>query len=45
MLHHDDDTLFSEFEKLAKLWRRFDPEISDDALRKFLEDEKRLRVD
>jgi hypothetical protein len=45
MLHGDDDTLFEDFEKLAKAWRHFDPEISDEKLKKFLEDEKHLRVD
>ena len=45
MLHGDDDTLFEDFEKLAKVWRHLDAEINGDKLKKFLEDEKQLRVD
>jgi hypothetical protein len=45
MLHQDDKTLFSDFEKLATGWRNLDPQIGDDALKKFLEDEKNLSVE
>jgi hypothetical protein len=45
MLHQDDKTLFSDFEKLATAWGSFDPQISHEALKKFLEDEKNLNVE
>ena len=45
MLHRDDNSMFIEFEKLAKAWRHRDPEISDGALKRFLEEEKHLRID
>jgi len=44
-LHGDDQTLFEDFERLAKAWQHLDPKIDNEALKKFLEDEKRLRVD
>jgi hypothetical protein len=44
-VHGDDETFFEEFETLAKACRHHDPQIDHTALKNFLEEEKRLRVD
>ena len=44
-LHGDDRSLFGGFEKLAQTWQHLDPEINEDKLKRFLEDEKALRID
>lgn len=42
MIHGDDKSLFAGFEKLAAAWQHLDPEINDDKLKRFLDDEKSL---
>jgi hypothetical protein len=42
MIHGDDKTLFAGFEKVVADWQHLDPEITDDKLKRFLENEKAL---
>ncbi|HLH53021.1 MAG TPA: hypothetical protein VKY92_05335 [Verrucomicrobiae bacterium] len=45
MIHGDDKSLFAGFEKLAAAWQHLDPEMSDDKLKRFLDDERSLSID
>jgi hypothetical protein len=45
MVHGDDKSLFGDFEKLVIAWQHLDPQIDDDKLKRFLEDETSLSVD
>jgi len=41
----DDTSLFSEFEAFARTMRKHDPRIDSSALKAFLENERRLKMD